>query len=291
MKVASIDIGSNTVLLLIAEVELSNKSIISLFNECRMPRISRGLNKSNIINDSSIEALFKVLNEYKDVIQKHQCAKVILNATQTLRVAKNAEMIISSIKEKFNFYVDIITGNREAYLSFIGAQSGLGFEQKSAVIDIGGASTEIVIGSGSEIYFQKSFPIGVVTMTEKFLKPLSNVAIRNFTTYISEVLKELKEIVMHNTNVIAVSGTPTTLASANQKLKEYSDDKVEGYVLYQNDLKNFISEFSSISNDDIRETHGQIMEGREDIILAGTLFSKQFWSYLEKINYTQAPAV
>ena len=272
MKIASIDIGSNTVLLLIAEVDLKDKRLHPVLNVYRMPRISRGIDESKIISASSISNLLEVLSEYKIIIEKHNCSRVIVNATQALRVAQNSEEIISAIKAKFEFDVNIISGNDEAYLSFLGAQSGFELDSSVIVIDIGGASTEIVLGSNTEILFQKSFPIGVVTMTEKYLDPpITDINLNILEQYISEVLKEIINIDSTDADVIAVAGTPTTLACAKQSLPEYSDEKVEGFKLSKNDLNDFISVFKSMSSQSIRNKYGEIMNGREDIILAGTV--------------------
>jgi len=272
MKVASIDIGSNTVLLLIAEVDLKDKKLIPLLNIYRMPRISKGINESKIISASSISNLLEVLSEYKIIIEKHNCSRVFVNATQALRVAQNSEEIISAIKAKFKFDVNVIAGNDEAYLSFLGAQSGFDLDSSVIVIDIGGASTEIVLGSNTKTLFQRSFPIGVVTMTEKYLNPpITDIDLKNLEEYISGVLKELTDIDSTDADVIAVAGTPTTLACAMQNLLEYSDEKVEGFKLNKNDLNDFISVFKSMNDQAIRKRYGEIMNGREDIILAGTV--------------------
>ena len=262
MKVASIDIGSNTLLLLIAEVDIQSQSVIPILNEYRMPRISKGLKKNSFINAASIESLFNVLQEYKNIIEKHNCSKVILNATQALRVASNSTEIIDSIKSKFGFDVNVISGNHEAYLSFLGANSGLTSKYQSIVIDIGGASTEVIAGSESEIYYQKSFPIGVVTMTERYLK--SSFSDENFELNLSNIFSELGTTDLSNLKVIAVAGTPTTLACAKQNLSEYSDEKVEGFILKAKDLKYFITSFKSMNSDKIRKTYGKIMDGKGD---------------------------
>lgn len=272
MKVASIDIGSNTVLLLIAEVDLVNRQLTPLQNVYRMPRISKGINESKVISISSINDLLEVLSEYKIIIEKYKCSKVIVNATQALRVAQNSDEVLSEIKTKFGFDVNVISGNDEAYISFLGAQSGFELDDLAIAIDIGGASTEIVLGRSTEILFQKSFPIGVVTMNEKYLEPpISDIDVKNLEQYITEIFNEISNLDSTNACVIGIAGTPTTLACAMQNLSEYSDAKVEGFKLNKNDLNNFISVFKSISSQAIRERYGEIMKGREDIILAGTV--------------------
>ncbi|NOX67217.1 MAG: hypothetical protein GXO85_15825 [Chlorobi bacterium] len=283
MKVASIDIGSNTVLLLIAEVDIENQKLVPLLNEYRMPRISKGLDASNIISESAVELLLAVLREYKDIIKEHNCSNVLVNATQALRVANNSEQIIASIKKNLGFDINIITGTREAYLSFLGAQSGFDLDNSALVIDIGGASTEIIHGHKDDISFQKSFPIGVVTLTEKYLhSEISDKTLSEAENYIINVLNELSDLDVINSSVIAVAGTPTTLACAKQNLTEYSDVKVEGYKLADDDLIEFIEIFKSLSSKKILEKFGNVMEGREDIILAGTLILNNILKLLKK---------
>ena len=283
MKIASIDIGSNTVLLLIAEVDCQNMQFHPLLNIYSMPRISKGINTSNIISASSINDLFIVLTKYKKIIEEHNCSKVIVNATQAIRIAQNSEEIISVIKAKFGFNVNVISGNSESYLSFLGAQSGFTLDSSAIVIDIGGASTEIVLGHKTNISFQKSFPIGVVTLTEKYLEPpTTEMSFELLERYISKVFFELSYINSDNAEVISVAGTPTTLACVKQNLKKYSDEKVEGFELNLADLSNFISVFKSMSSQDILNKYGNVMNGREDIILAGTLILHTILKILKK---------
>ncbi len=283
MKIASIDIGSNTVLLLIAKIELKKKVLIPLKNIYRMPRISKGINESNNISKFAIESLLSVLMEYKNEIEAQNCDKTLVNATQALRIANNSKQIIYDIQKKVGFNVNIISGDREAYLSFLGAQSGFEYKSQVLVIDIGGASTEIIIGLKENISYKKSFPIGVVTLTEKYFgHETSNRTISIVEEHIINIFNELTKINTDNTKIIAVAGTPTTLACAKQNLKQYSDKKVEGYQLTDEDLANFIKKFKQLNPDEILLQYGKIMEGREDIILAGTLILHNILKLLKK---------
>lgn len=275
MNIASIDIGSNTVLLLIAEINKSNQTTIPLLNELRMPRISQGINESGIISNHSVQDLLNVISEYKNIINNYNCEKILVNATQALRVAKNGDEIIRTIKSKFGFNVEVISGNKEAYYSYLGAVSGFEINGNSVVIDIGGASTEIISGNNETILFQKSFPVGVVTMTEKYLMPVTNEEnVKNLEVYLEKIFSTVSEIDSRNSKIIAVAGTPSTLAALKQNLSNYSESKVEGFKLYESDLNDFINVFKSMSPEEILNKYGQIINGRQDIILAGTIILK-----------------
>lgn len=282
MRIASIDIGSNTVLLLIAEV--SNSEIIPILNMYRMPRISSGLSKSGFISEKSIEKLFEILAEYKAIINEHDCKKTIVNGTQALRVANNAEIIKADIKKRFDFDLNIVTGETEGLYSFKGALSTFSDDSNYTMIDIGGASTEIVYGNSKEIYYRKSFPIGVVTVKEKFLKnnPPSSEEIKHLNIELENIFDELFQLDLNNYSIISVAGTPTTLSALKQGLTEYSESKIEKSILSKTDLENFISGFSNLTYDQIKSQFAPIITGREDVIFSGTMILFHLISMLKQ---------
>ncbi len=271
MRVASIDIGSNTVLLLIAEVE--NSEIIPIVNEYRIPRISSGLTNSGVISVESIKKLFEILTEYKTIINKHNCDKTIVNGTQALRVAKNSTIILDEIKKQFDFDLNIVSGITEAIYSFKGALSSFTDNNNYIMIDIGGASTEIVHGNKDEIFFSKSFPIGVVVSKEKYLKsnPPTQDETANFKNKLENIFDALAQIDFSNSDVISVAGTPTTLSALKLKLTEYSDSEIEKSILTKKDLESYIAEFKKLSYKEIETQFSPIITGREDVILSGTM--------------------
>lgn len=282
MRVASIDIGSNTVLLLIAEV--SNSEIIPILNEYRIPRISSGLANNGFISKESIERLFEILNEYKSIVDEHNCEKIIINGTQALRVANNSEQIKREIKQRFNFDLNIIPGETEALYSFKGALSSFTDSNNYAMIDIGGASTEIVYGNRNEIFFRKSYPIGVVTSKEKFLKSNPPIVdeLNYFVKELENVFTELSQLSLYNSSIIAVAGTPTTLSALKLGITEYSESKIEKSILTLSDLEYFISEFNKLNYEEIENQFAPIITEREDVILAGTMILLHLMKMLNK---------
>jgi exopolyphosphatase / guanosine-5'-triphosphate,3'-diphosphate pyrophosphatase len=282
MRIASIDIGSNTVLLLIADVVDSN--IVPIVNEYRIPRISSGLTKTGIISEDSIKYLFKVLAEYKVLIDEHNCTKILVNGTQALRVAKNSEQIIKEIKDRFDFDLNIIPGEIEALYSFKGALSSFTNVDNYIMIDIGGASTEIVYGNKKEIFFRKSFPIGVVVSKEKFLKsnPPKEEEILNFKNELDIIFEELNRYDFKNSAIISVAGTPTTLSALKLELEHYSEDKIEKSILTKDNLIHFIFDLKVKTDEEINNQYSPIITGREDVILAGTYILYYLLDLFEK---------
>ncbi|MCF8240244.1 MAG: hypothetical protein K9J16_02580 [Melioribacteraceae bacterium] len=288
MNIASIDIGSNTVLMLIAEVDLQTKHLSTIKNYYEMPRLAKGLKSSGRISDEKIYSLYKILNFYKSEIEKYKCGKVIATATNAFRIAKNANEIINKVKKKFDINIDVIEGQDEAVYSYLGASSLSKENQLNAVIDIGGGSTEIIIGQGKEIIFKKSFPDGAVSLTEQFIKndPPVESEINQIENYIKDTFKELTRQVYDNLFAIAVAGTPTSLSCIQQKLTTFVESKVEGHVLSSDDLSDLSNLLKSKSSKQILNDHKEVVKGREDVITSGAILLKEIANLLKTNRVT-----
>lgn len=284
MNIASIDIGTNTVLALYADIS-DKKSIKVMRNEYRMPRIGKGLKPGVPINGDRIAALMVVLEEYTAIAKELNCREILAAATNAFRIASNSGEIKMMIKDKLGIDVNIIHGKEEAYLSYLGAIYPDHAGTENFVIDIGGGSTEIVFGKNSDISYSKSYQIGVVSLTEKFFinHPPSFIEIKQAEDEINSVFSELRHLDKSPIKSIAVAGTPTSLSCIKQNLSNYSEDKVEGSTLYKDDLNNFINLFSRKQPGELIELYPEILKGREDVILAGTLILKNLMRIL-KLN-------
>lgn len=276
MIVASIDIGTNTVLLLLAEVDKNTGELKTVTNIYNMPRIGKGVIKGGNISDEKIEMLLNILKEYKAEAEKYNAGKIIITATNAFRIAANGKTIVEKVKKELGLNIEIITGDEEANYSYLGAASAGKNDSKKLVIDIGGGSTEIIIGEEKEIIFKKSFQLGVVTLTEKFItqSPPTKDNINKIDDFITDAFKELKDFAKNKLSAVAVAGTPTTLSCIKQNLKDYVDEKVEGSILTKENLKNFATEIATQTNEEIKENYGSVVAGREDVLLSGTLILK-----------------
>ncbi|MEW6194771.1 MAG: hypothetical protein AB1521_06435 [Bacteroidota bacterium] len=288
MNLASIDIGSNTVLLLITEYDSENH-LHTILNEYRSPRISLGLTYNQNISDVKIIELLDVLTEYNQIIKKNNCRKILLVGTNALRVAKNSGSILDLVKSKLGYKIDIIDGKNEAHLSFLGTvYPYLPSTRSKIVIDIGGGSTEIIYGNNFDIQYMKSFEIGVVSLTEKFLvdTPPSSNKINKAILYTRAVFNEIVPKIDANSLCFAVAGTPTTLSCIKQNLKDYKEGLVDESSLTNNDIDNILEQLIKMRPQQILEKYGPVVKGREDVILAGTIILKIIMELLNcnKIN-------
>jgi exopolyphosphatase/guanosine-5'-triphosphate,3'-diphosphate pyrophosphatase len=272
MTVASIDLGTNSILLLIAEVNPETGKIKTLENLYRIPRIGKGLTPGNPIPEENIGRIFEVLNEYSEIIKKYSCEKVLATGTNAFRIASNKRELVNQIDEKFGFEVRIISGEEEALFSYSGVSNEYG-ENNLLVIDIGGGSTEIISGTGSNIYFRKSYSVGVVSLTEKFFQvnPPAKENLDNFIKHVQNVLEEVPDNIKKINTSIAIAGTPTTLACIKLNLKVYNEELIENSSLTNEELNNFVRELSKLTPEEIVINYSSVVKGREDVLLAGTI--------------------
>lgn len=282
MTIASIDIGSNTVLMLIAKVDKHTKSIETIQNFYRAPRISKGLIKGKEITNNKIDDLLKILEEYYNIVSSFNCEHVIIAATNAFRIASNSKEICELINKKFGWFVNTISGDEEARLSFIGATYSLpNSETMKTVIDIGGGSTEIIYGANNNILFKKSYPIGIVSFTEKYLKNNTIEEINFISKEISLVLDDMKDQIPKRTESVAVAGTPTTLSCIKQNIKVYDEKLVDNSILTLDDIEKIIARISFMKSSEIKNEFGEVVNGREDVLLTGSLILKSFMKKLE----------
>ena len=277
MTIASIDIGTNTALLLIAKVELTTGNITPLQNEYRMPRIGQGTKNSGVISSERLKLLFNVLGEYEKIIRKFNCEQIIVTGTNAFRMAGNTPTIIQDIKSLFGYNLNVISGEQEAEYAYLGAISELEDPSISAVIDIGGSSTEIIVGEASKITSKRSLQLGSVSATEQFLRhsPTLKSEIEDLRLEIQNNLSviELKTIPKQ---VIAIAGTATTLSCMNLGLKAFDENQVSNSILTIQNIRKVISELDQLSAAEIKDKYGSVMVGREDIIFAGAYILFQF---------------
>lgn len=282
MNIASIDIGSNTVLLLIAKIE--DNKLVPLVNLYESPRLGKGLKPGGVILKDRIDDLMNVLGKYKQEIIKYNCQNVILTATNAMRIANNSSEIIRMVKKEFGFNIKIISGEEEAKLSFLGATYDLPDKTSAkTVVDIGGGSTEIVYGNKDKIIFKKSFGVGVVFLTEYFsINDFGNVQkFDEIDNYLQKIFKEDLSVIPPHIKTIAVAGTPTTLSCMIQNLKYYDDSKVEGSQLSSKNIDYLLEVLSSMTPNEIKVKFGDVVKGREDVILAGTIILKSLIKFLD----------
>ncbi|MFO7447251.1 MAG: hypothetical protein R6W90_12855 [Ignavibacteriaceae bacterium] len=273
MTIASIDIGTNTILMVIAEYDINTGKLKTLLNEHQIPRIGKGLTPGSPISDDKALLLLEILRDYKRIADSCNCDKIIATATNAFRIASNRDELLNRIKVETGIDVNVVTGEEESFLSYLGATIDADSDEPVLVIDIGGGSTEIITGKGDKILFRKSFHTGVVSSTEYYFKndPPAMEDIVSFNANLQNIFEELNDRNFIISRTIAIAGTPTTLACIKQSLYEYDEDLIEGSKLIKTEIGAIISELTHLSSSQIKKKYKAVVSGREDVLLAGSL--------------------
>lgn len=266
-KIASIDIGTNTVLMLTANYEHGSTSDFEDFYE--IPRIGKDLCETGIISQEKKELLLSVLQKFKGIALDKGVSHIILSGTNAFRIAKNSKEIVREIKEILKLDLKVISGEEEARLSFLGA-TGMAEGESFLVLDIGGGSTEIIRGVGGKPSQAISLPVGVVALTEA-LGGKNPPIFPDISILESELFTRFRTIPFSlngTETVIAVAGTPTTLAAIKAGLAIYDENQIEGMTLTAEELHNFSMILNKMRPEEILQKY-PIVKGREDVITAG----------------------
>ena len=285
MRIASIDIGTNTVLLLVADVD-EGGGIQPVLQEQRLPRLGRDVDLRRSIPAGAFDRGAWVVNEYKNLSNQLRAEIVVACATSAVRDASNREEFLAYLTKTTGITVSILDGDEEALWTHRGAVSALGEAAKeAAVIDIGGGSTELSYGAGDngERKLQRwSLQLGSVRITERYLKhtPATAGELRSASDFIVEELAQVRNPGLHRYTTIGVAGTVTTLACLDQGLPDFQADRVNGYILSRDRVANWLARLSGLTPQDIRSLSAAT-EGRSDILTGGVLILSVMMDHLQ----------
>lgn len=274
MLIASIDIGTNTLLLLIGEVQ-ADGSLSIVHDEHSIARLGEGVHASKCINEQAIERASHILHRYKLICDSYKVEKITIVATSAMRDADNAEYVCSILSSIIQKPISIISGKEEAYFSYVGSKETY---DNPTIIDIGGGSTEIICMDNDHTIQSISLNIGAVRFTEKYFSTYPP-SIDSIQEAIAEIKTSLSQFTISvHSPVIVVAGTPTTLACIDQGLDEYHRDKVHGYILSYDAISSITDMLCTSSYDSLFSIKG-INPKRADILPAGSLLLKSLLSY------------
>ena len=270
---SAIDIGTNTILMLIADVN-STGEIRVVRDEQVIARLGKGVDERHMILPETFERVLHYLSEYKRIHHIEHSQRMIACGTSALRDAANSKEFIDFIRTRLGFEVLVLSGDEEASLTYLGAVSEFlepNEMQQFVVLDIGGGSTEFVTGTSSSVESKMSLDVGSVRLTERYLKtspPLPS-SLKQAQRFVRDHLRTLTEL-EKRTRCIGVAGTLTTLAAIDLQLSTYDRKRVSGHVLT---LKVIESIFNRLKGKNLEELKAirQIVPERADIILAGIL--------------------
>lgn len=273
MRLSSIDIGTNTILMLIADVRPDGEIHVAR-DEHFIARLGKGVDEHRRILPETFERVLRCLSHYKQVHDEARSERILACGTSALRDAVNRDEFIEFIKSRLGFEITVLRGDQEAELTYLGSVSEFleeGFQQSFAVIDIGGGSTELTYGISGSVTSTRSLDIGSVRLTERFLKssPPDESALKEAEEYIRDRVNSFP-LLEDGTRCIGVAGTLTTLAAIDLQLHVYDRMRVSGHVLSLDVIQKIFDRLKDKRLEEIKAIP-QILSQRADIILAGIL--------------------
>jgi exopolyphosphatase/guanosine-5'-triphosphate,3'-diphosphate pyrophosphatase len=272
MRVAVVDIGTNSTRLLVADVE--GGIVREVERRSTVTRLGRGVDTSAQLSSEAIEDVCEAVADYISIYEGLGAEKVTAIATSAVRDAENSAVFIAELRERFALDAVILDGAREAHLTYLGATAARAPSQGTLVIDIGGGSTELVIGDGVDLGFHDSLQIGTVRHTERHLvgDPPAAVELEALANDVRVLISQSLEgaALASATIGIGVAGTPTSLAAIDQRLDPYDPELVHGYVLSLESIQRMFSELAAMPLAERLQVRG-LHAGRAPTIVAGVV--------------------
>lgn len=275
MRVAVVDIGSNSTRLLIADVEdgtvtdeLERISVVT--------RLGAGVDADGRLRDDAMERVYSTLADFRALIDRHHADTALAVLTSAVRDAANGKEFAEVVEHRFGLTPHVLTGDQEAQLSFLGATSDRDPSDRTPtlLVDIGGGSTEVVIGTGREAEFHVSNQVGVVRQTERHIHtdPPTDAELDAVREDAQAVLRQGVPAQWRDAvrRAIAVAGTATSLAAIAQELDPYDPEKVHGYVLSRTEAEAILGRLASMPLAERRHVAG-LDPARAPTIVAGVV--------------------
>lgn len=267
MRVAALDLGSNTTLLLVADVEGKRVTHV-VRDETTITRLGQGVHQARRFHAEALVRMDACLQDYAEKITHDRCDKIIAVATSAARDVTNREALLE-IGRRHQIPIQIIAGEQEAQLTFKGALAEGEVPDATVVVDVGGGSTEFISRRQNQIS-GRSVDVGAVRLTELFVRqhPVPEAQVNEVRAYVQTVLATAG-IKDKGPNVIAVAGTPTTIAALDLG-RAFDAKLIDGYKLSLERLEGWITRLAALSLAE-RERLPGMEPKRADVIVVGAI--------------------
>jgi exopolyphosphatase/guanosine-5'-triphosphate,3'-diphosphate pyrophosphatase len=245
-RVAVIDVGTNSARLLVADVE--GRRVSPIERRSTVTRLGRGVDLSGRLSAEAIEAACAAIGGYVEKLWELGSGTVEVIATSAVRDASNGSAFVAELRERFALSARVLDGGEEAQLTYMGATAERPPEMPTLVVDIGGGSTELIVGTGDEVAFHASLQAGVVRHTERHLSsdPPTAVELESLADDARGVIETVLEDAPAAEQGIAVAGTPTSLAAIEMALDPYDPERVHGHLLTLPSIQRMLSQLASV---------------------------------------------
>lgn len=282
-KYGIIDMGTNSVRLMLAKTR--NAEITYSEKHLEMTRLGQGVDETQVLSETSMQNTIDAVLEFKQKAREFGVETLKILATSAVRDAKNREAFIKRLKDRTGLIVEVISGDREAELGFIGVLAGLEHDGDILVVDIGGGSTEFIIGGNNIIHFAVSENVGAVRMTGKHI--FSDVVtssekeslVKDIDSIIHNTIESVKKY--HFSKIVGIGGTITTISAMKQKMTVYDSKKIHNSEITKTDIDEMLRALGMLNNEERKKILG-LASKRADIIYAGITIMERILKDLGK---------
>lgn len=283
MKIAAIDIGTNSTKMTVADADSEGK-LTAVSESSEVTRLGEGVDAAKRLADAAVERTLAVIQRFAEMARASGAARVVAAGTSALRDAANGPEFLRQAQERAGVEIEIITGDREAQLAYAAVHSDsslhLPLDAPLLVFDIGGGSTELILGQGSTVNQHTSLNIGAVRLTERFLHtdpPTDDEisAASRFTDHLLETFPVPGPI----PHVVGIGGTAVNLAAVTRALPKTDPDAVHAMTLSLDDVSHALARFRAVPVAERRQIPG-LEPARADVIIGGALVLVRLLAYI-----------
>jgi exopolyphosphatase / guanosine-5'-triphosphate,3'-diphosphate pyrophosphatase len=275
---AAVDVGTNSVRLLLVDADGRR-----ITREMTVTRLGAGVDRRGHLDDAALARTLETIGDYHQVWESHGVdGRVRIAATSAVRDASDRDRFFGGVRERTGVDAEVLSGEEEARLSFLGAVGAVDVDPPPAVIDVGGGSTELIVGTGTDVDSvagSVSLQLGCVRLTERHLRrdPPMAAELRAARRAVAERLDEADEVLARQGtalgaagSLIGVAGTATTLAALHLGLPSYDEDRIHGTRIPAAALHELTAQLSATSTA-ARAALGPVQAGREDVLHGGAI--------------------
>jgi exopolyphosphatase/guanosine-5'-triphosphate,3'-diphosphate pyrophosphatase len=279
-RVGAVDIGTNSVRLLVADVVADDHApddprraeVVPVERLMRITRLGQGVNETRTLHPDAIARTVAVLREYREVTDRLGVARLRATATSAARDSANRDEFFAAVHDALGVTPDLLSGEEEAALSFLGATATLDAPAPYLVVDIGGGSTEFVLGTDAPVGLV-SLDMGCVRITEQFLHsdPPAPEELSNAVAWVRDLVADVPRVIpgaRDAATLVGLAGTVTTVAAVELGLAEYDAEKIHGFRLTRAAVEDVFRTFATETAAQ-RATNPGLEPGRVDVIVGG----------------------
>jgi len=266
-RAAVVDIGTNSTRLLIADVE--DGAVCERDRRLEITRLGEGVDERHLLLPQALARVRNVLADYRKAAEDAGSERTLAFATSAVRDAENGEAFLGEIEWSYGFRTRLLSGDDEALLTFRGVSAGRNLPPGTIVVDVGGGSTELILGGREGVDFHTSLDLGCVRLTERFGSDFESCA-----AYVREVLAKHVAKEVDPRQAIGVAGTVTTLATIDLGLDEEDPDVVHGHRLATTTVRDLTTRFEEMTVEELRVLRGMHPE-RAPVITAGAVVVRE----------------